>query len=302
MRDSERLMSKQVDESSQLLGPDADPSHGHAHENAEASKRVLDELQTLAFTFGVQARDVKVDVQQGRTWFGLGQGEYLQAEGIEVLDRQTGDTVSIPGSFRLERSGDEEHVRYDFPPMSMDIYANRANGTMEFHLNDTTIHLDGRGNVDMQMSDRRLQLKSDGAYEEQRPDGSRVMVSKLGVVTNTDSQGVSSHFRLAAEGAAGAKLLSFSQDATSGELLTHFSDGTTRTLHQDLNSRIVSSWTSKSTGVDGKESIVQKSETLDVDSFAREHLLSRIYLSRTLTAPMVSGSSAVFRWDQDSRP
>lgn len=213
---------------------------------------------------------------------GNGSSQVWESSRLSLVDGETGEDISMPGSLRLEKSGSRAQVDLELSELSMTMKLNSAEHTAHVNVNDSTkIDMDGAGNVTLVSPEREIQLRSDSNYRERDTvHGTSYNVDRHGIVTTTDAAGKSEHFRLSVQGAAGARLQGLQQDQKDGEVYADFSDGTKRKLY--LNNNVFkSTWTE--TKPDGSQK--ECSDTLTVDDFAKSHLTVRMYFAKNMRMP-----------------
>ncbi|HNH76406.1 MAG TPA: hypothetical protein PLF23_21645 [Candidatus Obscuribacter sp.] len=219
-----------------------------------------------------------------------GSDQVFQSRKMTVVDGETGEETTLPGSLRIEKSGADALVELEFSDLSMTMHLNKAEHTAHVSVNDSTkIDMDGAGNVDFLSPDREIHLRSDSNYSERDfLRGTSYNVDRHGIVTTTDAAGKSEHFRLSVQGAEGARLQGLQQDQQNGEVYAEFSDGTKRKLY--LNNNVFkSTWTE--TKPDGSQK--ECSDTLKVDDFAKSHLTVRLYFAKNMRVPDASGRTVL---------
>ncbi|MDX1985322.1 MAG: hypothetical protein SFV17_01420 [Candidatus Obscuribacter sp.] len=219
-----------------------------------------------------------------------GSDQVFESSKITMVDGETGEETSLPGSLRLEKSGADALVELEFSELSMTMKLNSAEHTAHVSVNDSTkIDMDGAGNVSLVSPEREIQLRSDSNYRERDIlRGTSYNVDRHGIVTTTDAAGKSEHFRLSVEGAEGARLQGLQQDQQSGQVYADFSDGTKRKLYLN-NDVFKSTWTE--TKPDGSQK--ECSDTLNVDDFAKSHLTVRLYFAKNMRVPDAGGRSVL---------
>jgi hypothetical protein len=215
---------------------------------------------------------------------GSDNSEVWESSDISYTDKTTGEVFSVPGSFRLEKTGLQDTTSFEYEELAMTTKIDHATGKLSMVVNDETkIELDREGNLAIDSPTHKIQLSADGNYREtDLVHSTSYNVDKHGIVTTIDGNGKSEHYRLNVCGTDGARLQNIEQDQKGGEIRARFSDGSTRKLL--ITGDNITSVHNR-TKPDG--TTTESYETLTMDNFAKGHLAGRISLATKFQIPIL---------------